>query len=80
VGGDGLAAALVAGGHRVRRIQVTITSATTVIMPARIRESQLRLDVATIAMGGPGVGGALAANTVEQFAIPATIPPFYTSE
>jgi hypothetical protein len=64
----------------LRRSQVTITSATTVIMPARIRESQLRLDVATIAMGVPGAGGALTANTVEQFAVPAAIPPFYASE
>jgi hypothetical protein len=64
----------------LRRDRVTITPATTVIMPVRIRESQLRLNVATIAMGGPGAGGALAANTVEQFAVPAAIPPFYTSE
>lgn len=58
---------------------MTVTSATTVITPVHIRESQLRLGVATIATGAPGAGGAMVANTVEQFLVSAAIPPPYTS-
>jgi hypothetical protein len=62
-----------------RRDQVTVTPATTVITPVHVGESQLELGVATVATGVPGAGGTVAANTVEQFPVPAAIPPLYTS-